>query len=118
MPDALLTCIWVLALAWVLWRFVPRRKVPSMNQAEAKAAIGRGEVVVYWRPGCSYCSRLKAALSAEQTAKATWVNIWEDEDAAAYVRSVNDGNEVVPTVVMDGIAVTNPKPALVAEKLS
>lgn len=74
-------------------------------------------VVIYWRPGCGYCARLRDSLGdlAEQ---ATWVNIWQDEDAAAYVRSVNDGNEVVPTVVIDGVAVTNPPPAVVKERIA
>ncbi|MGB3256513.1 MAG: glutaredoxin domain-containing protein [Ornithinimicrobium sp.] len=74
-------------------------------------------VVIYWRPGCGFCARLRSTLGAEGD-KATWVNIWEDKDAAAFVRSVNDGNETVPTVVMDGIPVTNPSPTVVQEKLA
>ncbi|MGB3762401.1 MAG: glutaredoxin domain-containing protein [Ornithinimicrobium sp.] len=74
-------------------------------------------VVIYWRPGCGFCARLRSTLGAEGD-KATWINIWEDEDAAAFVRSVNDGNETVPTVVLDGIPVTNPSPVLVQEKLA
>jgi glutaredoxin len=30
------------------------------------------------------------------------VNIWEDPDAAATVRSIANGNETVPTVVVGG----------------
>jgi len=33
-------------------------------------------------------------------------------------RIANDGNEVVPTVVIDGVAVTNPPPALVKERIA
>lgn len=73
-------------------------------------------VVIYWRPGCSYCARLRSSLG-ELEDRAQWVNIWQDEDAAAYVRSVNEGNEVVPTVVIDGIALTNPPPAVVKERI-
>lgn len=73
-------------------------------------------VVVYWRPGCSFCMRLRSSLG-DLADQALWVNIWEDEDAATYVRSVNDGNEVVPTVVIDGIAITNPPPAVVKERI-
>lgn len=29
----------------------------------------------------------------------TWVNIWQDPDAAAYVTTHRDGNETVPTAV-------------------
>lgn len=73
-------------------------------------------VVIYWRPGCGYCMRLDRTLGALRD-QAQWRNIWEDADAAAYVRSVNDGNEVVPTVVIDGRPHTNPDPALVARAL-
>ncbi|CAN5403344.1 hypothetical protein BH23ACT6_BH23ACT6_08150 [soil metagenome] len=75
------------------------------------------DVVIYWRPGCGFCARLRSSLGAE-AAKATWINIWDDQDAAAFVRKANDGNETVPTVVLDGIPVTNPDPKLVKEKLS
>ena len=36
------------------------------------------------------------------------VNIWEDEEAAAFVRSVADGNETVPTVRVGDVALVNP----------
>ena len=35
---------------------------------------------------------------------------WADDEASAYVRSVNDGDEVVPTVVIAGTPRTNPPP--------
>ena len=76
----------------------------------------RQDVVIYWRPGCGFCARLRSRLGAAAE-KATWLNIWQDEEAAAFVRSVNDGNETVPTVVMDGIPVTNPNPSVVLEHL-
>nr|WP_051145660.1 glutaredoxin domain-containing protein [Ornithinimicrobium pekingense] len=73
-------------------------------------------VVIYWRPGCGFCQRLKGHLGAAGE-QATWVNIWQDEEAAAYVREVNGGNETVPTVVIDGVPHTNPRPAKVLERL-
>lgn len=76
-----------------------------------------GRVVIYWRPGCVFCMRLKAMLIGVGDG-ATWVNIWRDQEGAAYVRSVNDGNETVPTVVIDGVAHTNPAPSLVRQALS
>ena len=75
------------------------------------------DVTIYWRPGCGFCARLKDTISPVSN-KATWLNIWQDEDAAAFVRSVNNGNEVVPTVVIDGQAHTNPDPGLVLEALT
>jgi glutaredoxin-like protein len=73
-------------------------------------------VVIYWRPGCVFCARLRGRLGRTGR-RATWVNIWQDEAAAAYVRSVNDGDETVPTVVIDGEPHTNPEPQLVLDRL-
>jgi mycoredoxin len=36
------------------------------------------------------------------------VNIWADEDAAAFVRSVARGNETVPTVMVGDVSLVNP----------
>ncbi|WP_435198108.1 glutaredoxin domain-containing protein [Janibacter sp. GS2] len=73
-------------------------------------------VVIYWRPGCTFYARLRLALGSARK-QATWVSIWADPEAAAYVRSVNDGNETVPTVVIDGRPHTNPDPQLVRTAL-
>lgn len=66
-----------------------------------------GEVVVYWRPMCTYCMRLLTQLRFTRL-QFTKVNIWRDPDAAAFVRSVADGNETVPTVTVAGRAMVNP----------
>lgn len=65
---------------------------------------------VFWRPGCGYCSSLRRALR-EAGVDARWRNIWDDPDAAAYVRSVANGNETVPTVAFDDHVVVAPRPA-------
>lgn len=70
---------------------------PQATQAEAEKIIADGGVVIYWRPGCPFCEALDEGLG-ETGDRATWVNIWEDENAKAFVESVNDGNAVVPTV--------------------
>ncbi len=54
-------------------------------------------LTVYWRPGCPYSMRLKARLRLARIPFHP-VNIWDDPDAAAVVRSVNHGDELVPTV--------------------
>ncbi|MEJ7833898.1 MAG: glutaredoxin domain-containing protein [Nocardioides sp.] len=74
-------------------------------------------VTIYWRQGCPFCVRLRAAVRRNRD-RATWVDIWSDPDAAAYVRSVNDGDETVPTVVIDGVPHTNPDPKLVQQALA
>ncbi len=83
-----------------------------------EAALATGsDVVIYHRAGCSFCIRMKAMLGTLGR-NAVWVDIWDDEDAAAFVRSVNNGNETVPTVVIDGKPHTNPAPSLVREALA
>ncbi|MFG3509780.1 mycoredoxin [Streptomyces sp. NPDC047821] len=67
----------------------------------------REEVVVHWRPGCPYCMKLRLQLRFTGLPY-TEVNIWKDREAAAYVRSVADGNETVPTVRVAGTALVNP----------
>jgi glutaredoxin len=63
-----------------------------------------------------FCIRLRAVLRWHRL-RPTMVNIWRDPDAAAYVRSVADGNETVPTVVIDGQPVVNPPPRQVVAAL-
>lgn len=38
-----------------------------------------------------------------------WVNIWEDDEARAFVRSVARGYETVPTVTVGERAMVNPR---------
>jgi mycoredoxin len=58
-------------------------------------------LVVYWRPGCPYCARLRTRLELGSVPY-TAVNIREDPAAAAAVRAHNGGDELVPTVHLDG----------------
>ena len=64
-------------------------------------------VTFYWRPGCGFCTMLRSRLEAAGVLLDER-NIWEDDDAAAFVRSVARGNETVPTVVVAGSALVNP----------
>jgi mycoredoxin len=68
---------------------------------------------VYWRPGCPYCSALRHDLTRLK-APTRWHNIWDDPDARQFVRSVNAGNETVPTVRVGSITLTNPPAERVA----
>lgn len=65
------------------------------------------DVLLYWRPGCPFCSSLKRRL-ARLGVRATEVNIWADRSAAAVVRAVAGGNETVTTVVVGDTAMVNP----------
>ncbi|MGH3266773.1 MAG: glutaredoxin domain-containing protein [Trebonia sp.] len=71
---------------------------------------------MYWRPGCIFCLRLRLILRWHRL-NAEMINIWHDPDAAAFVRSVADGNETVPTVVIAGRAYVNPPPRQVVAAL-
>ena len=73
-------------------------------------------VTFYWRPGCGFCSMLRSGLR-RRGVPLDERNIWEDADAAAAVRAVARGNETVPTVVVDGVALVNPRPAQVVALL-
>lgn len=61
----------------------------------------------YWRPGCPYCMALRGPLRRSGL-PVREINIWEDPQAAARVRSVADGNETVPTVFVGSHAMVNP----------
>ncbi|MFI8961361.1 glutaredoxin domain-containing protein [Streptomyces sp. NPDC053493] len=90
------------------------RAVGAREAQRRSAADGRP--VVYWRPGCTYCLRLRLRLGASGR-RAHWVDIWRDPEGAAAVRAANGGDETVPTVVVAGRAHTNPDPAWVREQL-
>ncbi len=65
------------------------------------------EIVVFWRPGCFFCSSLLGQLDARGVPHRR-VNIWEDPSAAAQVRAAADGNETVPTVAVGSVMLVNP----------
>lgn len=86
------------------------------QEAQRRSAVD-GRPVVFWRPGCKYCIRLRIRLG-RSARRLHWVNIWRDPAGAAVVRAANDGNETVPTVVVAGRPHTNPDPEWVREQLS
>ncbi len=61
----------------------------------------------YWRPGCPFCMMLERSLE-KQNVPFTKRNIWDDPDHAATVRSLANGNETVPTVVVGNWFGVNP----------
>lgn len=85
-------------------------------EAQRRSAVD-GQPVVFRRPGCKYCIRLRVRLG-RSTRQMHWVDIWRDPAGAAAVRAANDGNETVPTVILAGQPHTNPDPAWVREQLS
>jgi mycoredoxin len=77
-------------------------------------SMASSPVTVYWRPGCGYCARLRTRLRREGI-PTDEVNIWEEPDGAAFVRSVARGNETVPTVTVGDQALVNPPPRRLVE---
>jgi mycoredoxin len=65
-------------------------------------------VTMYSTTWCGYCSRLKAQMGRAGI-EFVEVDIERDPEAAAFVESVNGGNQTVPTLLFaDGTAATNP----------
>ena len=65
-------------------------------------------VTMYTTTWCGYCQRLKAQMTREGI-EFVEVDIERDPEAAAFVESVNGGNQTVPTLLFPyGSAATNP----------
>ena len=75
------------------------------------------EVVVYWRPGCPFCTRLLRWIERNQV-PVERRNIWEDADAAAALRAITGGDETVPTVVIGAHRLVNPAPRALSAALA
>ena len=65
------------------------------------------DITVFWRPGCPFCGSLFRQLEREGVEHRR-VNIWDDPDAAATVRSIARGYETVPTVLVGRVGLVNP----------
>lgn len=65
------------------------------------------QVIVYYRPGCPFALKLRTALTLHRISF-TSIQFRDDEDGAARVREVNDGNEISPTVQVNDRWLTNP----------
>ncbi len=61
----------------------------------------------YWREGCWFCATLIRELN-DAGVMIKKMNIWENPEHAAFVRSVANGNETVPTVVIGSVVLVNP----------
>ncbi len=107
--------VWFGLLAGVSSPLIFPRSVGAV-EAQRRSAVD-GRPIIYWRPGCTFCLRLRLRLG-RSARRAYWVDIWRDPAAAAAVRAVNDGNETVPTVFVAGRPHVNPDPRWVREQLS
>lgn len=71
---------------------------PHVSHAAALAAASDDDVIIYWRPGCIHCDRLRLGLGKARH-DVSWVDISRDVDAAEFVAANRNGNATVPTAV-------------------
>lgn len=73
-------------------------------------------VTIFATTWCPYCQNLLSSLSKAEVPFAGW-DVEKHDDLAEWVKSVNGGNRVVPTVLYsDGTYETNPPAAVVEQK--
>ncbi|MFC1935307.1 mycoredoxin [Chloroflexota bacterium] len=74
-------------------------------------------IAMYGAPWCPDCKRAKQFLNERRTPY-EWHDIEEDEEAREYVRRVNNGKQIIPTILFpDGSILVEPSNAELAEKL-
>jgi hypothetical protein len=105
-----------LLLGLLLWWTWPGRGGAHISHAAAQAAASDGDVIVYWRPGCVFCDRLKLGLGSARH-DVSWVNILKDSEAAEFVTICRDGNVIVPTAVTGAGVVIDATPAAIKAQL-
>lgn len=86
---------------------VTEQTIDASLTSTAPTAAPTAAITVYWRPGCPFCSTLRSGLRRAGL-EFVEVDIWQDPDAAAFVRSVARGNETVPTVTIGDTSLVNP----------
>ncbi len=74
-------------------------------------------ITVYGAPWCPDCKRSKQFLG-EQRVMYNWVDIDQDEAGRTRVQELNDGKQIIPTIVFDdGTVMVEPTNAELAAKL-
>ncbi len=75
------------------------------------------QLLVYGRPGCPTVYPVRTFLKNAEI-DYTYIDIRQDDEARERVRSINGGNESVPTIVFsDGSTLTEPSSAALRKKL-
>ncbi len=74
--------------------------------------------MVFTTTWCPYCAKLKSGLASAGIAYDE-TDVEADDSAAEFVKSVNGGNRVVPTVLFpDATTATNPAASVVGRRLA
>jgi len=75
------------------------------------------EIILYGTDWCGGSRRVRLFMD-QHNIPYHWVNIDQDDAAARYVQSINNGNRSVPTIVWpDGSKLVEPSNRILAEKL-
>ena len=76
-----------------------------------------GQIIVYSTPWCPDCHRSKHYLDSNDI-EYIEIDVEQDAGGLAFVKEVNNGNRVVPTIVFpDGSILVEPRNRALAEKL-
>src|SRR3989442_2499371 len=74
-------------------------------------------VTVYGSSWCSDCKRAKRFLGDQQV-EYKWVDVEQNAEGRAFIEKVNDGKDIIPTIVFDdGSILVEPSNAQLAQKL-
>ena len=77
---------------------------------------GTPKITVSGAPGCSDCRQSKQFLG-EQPVRYNWVDIGEDEEGRERVQDLNDGKQIIPTIIFeDGSILVEPSNAELVAK--
>ena len=75
------------------------------------------ELVVYGAPWCGDCVRAKRILN-KNSVPHTWIDTSEDEEAVAKVKDINEGRQIIPTLIFpDGSVLVEPSNSELLKKL-
>ena len=77
------------------------------------------DITVFYADWCPFCAKLRENLDRTETPHALVdVEAEGTDEINEWIKSVNDGNRIVPTVLYsDGTTATNPSASSVRQKL-
>ena len=79
--------------------------------------MAQRQIRMFGAPWCPDCKRAKQFLN-EQRIPYEWNDIDQDEEARGYVQQVNNGKQIIPTIIFsDGSILVEPSNAELADKL-
>lgn len=89
---------------------INEKNYTNPNNAELAAVLGindEGKVVLYGADWCPDCRRAKSYLN-DNRINYQFIDVDEHEWATEKVESINNGKRIIPTVIVDDKAYTNP----------